>query len=472
MTQNVFTGHNGLRNYLNPDNHPPLPLVELPPHLNPYHEQKVRIMVKLMSYLPLGNVKSLPAYSMLETAQKAGELDGVETLVEASSGNTVLSLAVLGRAFAIPNTVAVASHAVEPGKLNLLRLLGTSIQVVEEDICPDPTDPDSAPNIARTLGAQAGTFNPGQYENQANPHAHQRWTGPQLWEQTEGKITVLSAGLGTCGTLIGTAGYLRQMTSALDVIGVVRAPNSPVPGVRTEGLLREVLFSWQQHVDHLAQVGTVESYQLSADCCREGLLVGPSTGFAIAGLFQQLKQWSENGTLEQRRNQDGEVYAVVIAPDGPLAYLDEYFKYLPADYFPPIEGTDKLLAPVAQEHDLIADTTYTMDDLELTADQVLKRLDTTLVIDLRTRHEYDDHHIAGSCWLPFQDVRANLKMLINTDGLRSAQTILFVCSYGAQSAVIAHQARLLDCPNTYSLKGGTIEWSRRDLPRIVCCVEK
>ena len=99
MHQNCFTGEYGLQEFLNPSNHPPLPLVELPPHLNPYHDFGVRVMVKLMGYLPLGNVKSLPAYTMLEQAHKDGRLSDVHTVVEASSGNTVLSLAVLSRSF-------------------------------------------------------------------------------------------------------------------------------------------------------------------------------------------------------------------------------------------------------------------------------------------------------------------------------------------------------------------------------------
>ena len=140
---NTYAGPNAILDFLNPDNAPYIPLVELPESLNPYTDKGVRIFAKLMNMLPLMNVKSLPAYNMLLDQKSKGELSGIDTVIENSSGNTVFSLAVLARLMGIPRTKAVVSHEVTKGKLNLLRLLGTEIIVNEEPICPDPSDPTS-----------------------------------------------------------------------------------------------------------------------------------------------------------------------------------------------------------------------------------------------------------------------------------------------------------------------------------------
>src|SRR6266404_438163 len=97
----VFAGPSAVRDFLNPENNPPIPLVELPASLNPFHDQGVRIFAKLMYLLPLLNIKSLPALNMLLQAQTSGNLDGVHTLIENSSGNTAFSLAVMARTFGL-----------------------------------------------------------------------------------------------------------------------------------------------------------------------------------------------------------------------------------------------------------------------------------------------------------------------------------------------------------------------------------
>ena len=206
------------------------------PLLN-YQNTSIRItrkrfvfFAKLMNALPLANVKSLPALSMLLEAQREGALDGVDTIIENSSGNTVFSLAVIARLFGINTTKAVVSHEVSRGKLNLLRFLGTEIIVNEEPICPDPNDPTSGIYKAKQWAKENNWFNPGQYDNKYNPHAHYRWTAPQVWEQTSGKIDILSVGLGTTGSVVGLGTYLKKKKKEINIIGVNRAPNNPVPG--------------------------------------------------------------------------------------------------------------------------------------------------------------------------------------------------------------------------------------------------
>ena len=141
--RNVFSGPDAIKNLLKPEYNPPLPLVEIPEYINPFRKDRIRIFAKLMNFLPLANVKSLPAYNMLLSEESAGRLSGTKSLIESSSGNTVFSLAVIGRIFGVPKTKAIVSHEVTSGKLNLLRLFGTEITVNEEPICPDPGDKEA-----------------------------------------------------------------------------------------------------------------------------------------------------------------------------------------------------------------------------------------------------------------------------------------------------------------------------------------
>lgn len=187
---------------------------------------------------------------------------------------------------------------------------------------------------ARELGKQNGYFNPAQYENSSNPRAYEKWVAPQIVEQTGGKLSVFAAGLGTTGTMVGASRYFRrEMNSKVTLVGVMCSPNQAVPGVRSEARLKEISFDWRCSSDSIVEVGTKESFKTSLALCRCGLVAGPSSGFALAGLQQFLELQNKNGNLDSLRNQDGEVLAVFICPDTPLPYLDKYSTHLDAADF-------------------------------------------------------------------------------------------------------------------------------------------
>ncbi|MDR2415672.1 MAG: pyridoxal-phosphate dependent enzyme [Candidatus Peribacteria bacterium] len=248
-TTNIFKGETALLDYLNPQN-TLTPLVELPPHLNPFFQDNVHIFAKLLQTLPLTNVKSLPAFRMLANE----EVSSLHTLIESSSGNTALSLAVIARILGIPTTKAIVSHEITSGKRKLLQLFGVEMIVHKEAICPNPNDPSSSIYQAKVYGKQSGRINPGQYDNPKNPEAHYHSTGPQIYEQLQGDIQLFCAGLGTTGTMIGTAKFLKEKNAYLHTLGVVRKPNNPVPGPRTHHLLRQIAFHWEQYVDAIVAV--------------------------------------------------------------------------------------------------------------------------------------------------------------------------------------------------------------------------
>lgn len=341
--RNVFTGPDAIRDFLDPGNLPPLPMVELPASLNPFAGDGVRIMAKLMGLLPLGNVKAAPAYNMILEAARSGRLDGVEELIENSSGNTVLSLAIAARQFGVARTSAYVPAEISWNKLLMLLFFGIHPIVNQEPQSPSEDDPASGVYKARKAGERPDMLNPGQYENPDNPAAHEKWTGPQIWEQTEGKLSLFAAALGTTGTLIGTANYLKRRNPDLPVLGVMRAPHEYVPGARTEKLLNLVHFDWRSHLDHAERVDSEHSYRLSMAMSRLGILAGPSAGMALAGLLQHLEKEKAAGRLEALRNADGDILCVFPCPDGPLPYLDEYPKYVGASEFPEIANEDLLV---------------------------------------------------------------------------------------------------------------------------------
>ncbi len=343
INKNVFGGPDAIKDYLNPGNLPYLPLVELPSTLNPFAEDGVRIQAKLMNLLPLGNVKALPAYNMIMEKALNGDLENVSELIENSSGNTVFSLAIAARQFGVEKTNSYVPAEISWNKLLMLLFFGIHPIVNKEPESPSENDPASGVFKARKDGERPDMLNPGQYENPDNPGAHEKWTGPQIWDQTDGKLSLFCAGLGTTGTLIGTATYLKRKNPDLPVVGVMRAPDQYVPGARNEKLLNLVRFDWRSHVNHVERVDSEASYRLSMAMSRLGLLVGPTSGMALAGLLQHLQKVKDQGQLDQLRNEDGEILCVFPCPDGPLPYLDEYPKYVDASQFPEIGNKDLLL---------------------------------------------------------------------------------------------------------------------------------
>jgi len=340
---NVFAGPDAMRDFLNPGKLPNLPLVELPASLNPYLGDQVRIFAKLMSMSPLGNVKAVPAFNMIREKAKSGELEGIRQLIENSSGNTVLSLAIVARHFGVDKTSSYVPAEISWNKLLMLLFFGINPIVNEEPANPSENDPASGVQKARKDGERTDTLNPGQYENPDNPGAHEKWTGPQIWEQTDGKISLYCAALGTTGTLIGSSTYLKRQNPNLPVVGVMRAPDHYVPGARTEKLLNLVGYDWRAHLDHIEYAESEVSYRLSMQMSRLGLLVGPTSGMALAGLLQHLDKVKTESKLDDIRNSNGDIVCVFPCPDGPLPYLDEYPKYVEASEFPAIRNEDLLV---------------------------------------------------------------------------------------------------------------------------------
>lgn len=333
----VFLGEKALENYLSPANYACPPLIELPADLNPYQKDGVRIMAKMMPLVPLMNIKSVPAFSMLSEAFERGELKGVKNVIESSSSNTVLSLSVVAKLFGIENTVALVDDNIAPSLTRMLRLFG--IEVYKH---PGPghelygvLPPRSA--RAALCGAQPGWINPGQYGNPDNPEGFAKWLAPDLYRQTQGKLDILSCALGTCGTMVGVSRGLRLHNPDIKVVACCPAKGEVIPGPREKAQLSDVTFDWQEVANARYELEAKESFAASVNLLRRGILGGPSSGMNYAGLLRYLEGEKNAGRL----NKDKETWSVFLCCDSPLPHVDEYYDALGEGFFPSIHGVEE-----------------------------------------------------------------------------------------------------------------------------------
>ncbi|MFA7708772.1 MAG: pyridoxal-phosphate dependent enzyme [archaeon] len=456
MKNNVYSGKNAIKDYINPHNHM-TPLVELDDKCNPFRKNGIRIFAKLQNTLPLLNIKSIPAYEMINSAHIQKKLQNKPTIIENSSGNTAYSLGIIGRHYGLNSMKAFVSNEVTKNKLNMLRLFGITPIINNEPICPDPDDENSGIYKAKQMAKSEKYINFGQYDNLNNPNSHSLITGKQIWIQTNGKIDIFCSGLGTTGTFLGTSNYLKKKNDNLKAIGVIRKPNNLVPGVRTKNLLKMIAFDWKNNADDIIEIGSVESYTQSLKLIRSGLLVGPSSGFALAGLLEYIK-----------RNKLKNKTCVFICYDTPLPYLDEYFSYLPTSDLPKVINKELLPYEITTKHtkDKVDSITVTKlyKILKETYSEKLntdiKRNPNNIFIDLRIENKFGDYHIPGFTNIPMDAFIKNYKQKIKKEN-----NIYLICETGEKSFKAAKNL-IIEGYNAIHISGGTIAWSNKKYPRI------
>ncbi len=324
--QTVFMS---LQEFFDPDRHAPAPLVLLPPPLNPFPpEEKVRIFAKLMYLSPTLNLKWAPAFEMLRRALESEGTVGAQRVVEASSGNMALALALQSRAFGFSSVSSYVPADLALVKKELLHLAGVNLT-----FCTDVPGEPSAIEKARSQGAEPDFVNLAQYENPGNPEAHARWTATGIWEQTQGSLTVFCGGLGTTGTLVGARNVFRTLAPKVQLVGCLCAPGHAVPGLRTEERLAQIRFDWREGI-HRVEVETKESYRASLKLIRSGLLAGPSSGVGLVGLIRFLEKCRmDPDKWSSLRNAAGDIVASFICGDTPHLYIDKYSTILDAADF-------------------------------------------------------------------------------------------------------------------------------------------
>ncbi len=340
---NVFAGENGLFDYLCPANYAPTPLVELPADLNPLRQDGVRIFAKMMPAVPLMNIKSIPAFSMLSKAAANGRLDEVNRIIESSSGNTVLSLSVMAKLFGIDTTCALVDHSIDPSLARMLRLFGIELYLHAGPGHEHFGRLQPRSDRATKMGAQSGWFNPGQYSNPDNPEGFARWLAPDVWKQTSGRISLLSCALGTCGTMVGVSRTLREHNPSIQVVACMPSAGQAIPGPREKSLLSDVAFPWQSVANECLELTAEQGFSASIALLRRGIFGGPSSGMNYAGALNYLNKLKTTGALRELVTaQGGEFWCVFLCCDSPLAHIDEYYQVLGEQYFPIVHPVPEL----------------------------------------------------------------------------------------------------------------------------------
>src|SRR5205807_5447919 len=246
------------------------------------------ILAKLEMLNPGGSVKDRIGLRMIEAAEKKGLLRSGGTIVEPTSGNTGHGLAIAA-AIKGYKCIFVMPDKMSQEKVALLRAYGAEVVITPTAVAPE--SPESYYRVADRLTEEIpGAFQPNQYFNQENPKAHYETTGPEIWEQTEGRITCFVAGVGTGGTISGCARYLKEKNPDVLVVGadpegsIFSAPDQPARPYLAEGIGEDF---WPetfdpQVVDRYVRVSDRDSFLTArAITRREGILVGGSSGTAL-----------------------------------------------------------------------------------------------------------------------------------------------------------------------------------------------
>ena len=278
------------------------------------------LVAKVEHMNPGGSVKERIAVSMIDRAEEQGHLQPGGTIVEPTSGNTGVGLAIVGavRGYRVICTVP---DKVSKEKQDLLRAYGAEVIETPTELLPD--DPDSYYGVARRLAEEIpGAYSPDQYSNPANPDAHYSATGPEIWEATEGRIGAFVTGVGTGGTITGAGRFLKEMNPDILVVGVdpegsifTAASEEQVRQYQVEGVGEDF---WPETldrtvVDDYVMVTDSDSFSMTRRLAREeGLLVGGSSGMAAYGALQIALT-------------DPERMIVVILPDSGRGYLSKVF---------------------------------------------------------------------------------------------------------------------------------------------------
>lgn len=285
------------------------------------------VLAKIETTNPGNSIKDRMALKMIEDAEKSGKLKPGGTIIEGTSGNTGMGLAIAAVIKGY-KCIFTSTDKQSKEKFDALRAFGAEVIVCPTNV--EPEDPRSYYSVSSRLEREVpNSWKPNQYDNLSNSEAHYEQTGPEIWEQTEGKITHLVAGVGTGGTISGTARYLKEKNPNIQVLGIDTFgsvfkkyketgefdKNEVYPyiteGIGEDFLPQNVDFSL---IDHFEKVTDKDAALMTREIARkEGIFAGNSTGSAVAGVLQMKDKFKEGDVV------------VIIFPDHGTRYLGKMY---------------------------------------------------------------------------------------------------------------------------------------------------
>ena len=417
----------------------PTPLVRLN-RVSPF--KHTQVYAKLEWYNPFGAVKDRVAANLIDDGEARHTVHDHQKLVEPTSGNTGMALAMIANLRGYSLTTPLSSE-IPLEKRTMLRFFGADVMELEDTLCPAPGAPEGAIAKATEIADRPGFHMLNQYVNEANPEAHYKTTGPEIWRQTDGKVTHFVAGLGTCGTITGTGRFLKAQSS-VKVLGVHPQEGHDIPGVRSIRQLQQTQLFSPDEYDDLVEVTNQEAFDLCLRLNREeSIIAGPSSAMALSGAFKLVPD--EPGNI-----------AVVIFPDNAFKYASSVVKYLPGL----VAGEPKSPQPRNALLDQMVENVRGNPDLTIDVDTAHAQWQdgkSSVIIDVRPSEEYREAHIPGAVSLPLAALGEDLSVLP-----RDLDTpIVSVCQRGNASLSGLLVLKSLGYRNVRSMTGGTLAWREK-----------
>jgi S-sulfo-L-cysteine synthase (O-acetyl-L-serine-dependent) len=264
--------------------------------LTSYSTENIKFFAKLEWHNPFGSVKDRAAYWMIKDAEKRGLLvKNKSIIIEPTSGNTGIALAGIASSMCYKVEIVIPEKVSEETK-RILRNLGATLHETSDDLCPRVgagTDQSIALATAIAKPRSDVYYMPNQYENDSNYLAHYESTGPEIWEQTNGKVTHFFAGCGTGGTITGTGTFLKEKKENLQVVAIQAQQNHLLQGLRNfeESSMPDLFKRREKVVDRWMTATNQDSFDTVKELLKkEGLFVGPSSGSVMSSMLKFSKE--------------------------------------------------------------------------------------------------------------------------------------------------------------------------------------
>jgi S-sulfo-L-cysteine synthase (O-acetyl-L-serine-dependent) len=292
--------------------------------LSSYSNENIKFYAKLEWYNPFGSVKDRAAYWMVKDAEKKGLLvKNKSIIIEPTSGNTGIALTGIASSMGYKVEIVIPEKVSEETK-KILRNLGASLHETTDDLCPRVgagTDQSIALATAIAKPRSDIYYMPNQYENESNFLAHYESTGPEIWEQTNGKVTHFFTGCGTGGTITGTGTFLKEKNKNMKVIAIQAQQNHLLQGLRNfeESSMPDLFKRRETIVDQWMTATNQESFDAVKDLLKkEGLFVGPSSGSVMSSMLKYSKE-TDKGVIVGIFADDGRKFKSLYKEQNVLA---------------------------------------------------------------------------------------------------------------------------------------------------------